>query len=214
MRGVSDHGQSSRLSPSRGARCGLPLAWTGSALPFDPLSRLNTRPVPSPVNASPPPLRMTTHDSGPVWSATPSPCDSFIHYPLPADRHSQALEVSRQKVPAPIAIGAGLKVLEEKVPKPVPPEAGFGSSVPTASGACCRPHPGLSRPPPLRGSACSRRNRGSPLTVAKHAKGRMVHGYVKDDCYRVTGVSSRGQTPRDRYTAKPKNSPAKYAMGG
>ena len=92
------------------------------------------------------PVALTVHS---VWLAVPSPCDSFIHYPLPADRHSQALEVSRQKVPTPIAIGAGLKVLEEEVPKPVPPEAEFGSSVPTASGACCRPHPDFSRLPPL-----------------------------------------------------------------
>ncbi len=36
------------------------------------LSRLNTRPTRYPVNASPLPLRATTHDSGPMWFATPS----------------------------------------------------------------------------------------------------------------------------------------------
>jgi hypothetical protein len=29
-------------------------------------------PVPSPVNAAPPPLPTPAHDSGPVWSARPS----------------------------------------------------------------------------------------------------------------------------------------------
>ncbi len=33
----------------------------------------------TPVNASPPSLRAATHDSGPVWLATPSPYDSCIH---------------------------------------------------------------------------------------------------------------------------------------
>src|SRR6266852_3268615 len=37
-------------------------------------------PVLSPVNASTPLLRVMPHDSGPVWFATPSPYDSFIHY--------------------------------------------------------------------------------------------------------------------------------------
>lgn len=37
-------------------------------------------PVVSPVNASSLPLRVTPHDSGPVWLAIPSPYDSFIHY--------------------------------------------------------------------------------------------------------------------------------------
>ena len=44
------------------------------------LSRLNTRPARTPVNASPTPLRTTPHDSGPLWAANPLPCDSFIHY--------------------------------------------------------------------------------------------------------------------------------------
>ena len=33
-----------------------------------------------PVNASPRPLRATTHDSGPMWFATPSSCETFTHY--------------------------------------------------------------------------------------------------------------------------------------
>ncbi|MBU0641457.1 MAG: hypothetical protein KKB50_21565, partial [Planctomycetes bacterium] len=47
------------------------------------LSRLNTRPARTPVNASPTPLRTPTHDSGPSWAANPSTYDSFIHYTLP-----------------------------------------------------------------------------------------------------------------------------------
>src|SRR5262249_17036912 len=58
--------------------CGLPLAPTASASQGFALSRLDTRPVLSPVNASRPSLRAPTHDSGPVWVATPSPCDSCI----------------------------------------------------------------------------------------------------------------------------------------
>lgn len=47
------------------------------------ISRLNTRPARTPVNASPPPYGRPTHDSGPVWFATPSPYDSFIRYTSP-----------------------------------------------------------------------------------------------------------------------------------
>ena len=42
------------------------------------ISRLNTRPARTPVNASPSPLRTPAHDSGPMWLARPSPCGSFI----------------------------------------------------------------------------------------------------------------------------------------
>jgi hypothetical protein len=43
------------------------------------ISRLDTWPVRTPVNASPQPLQGPAHDSGPVWLAMPSPYDSFIH---------------------------------------------------------------------------------------------------------------------------------------
>ena len=36
-----------------------------------------------PVNASPPPLRTVTHDLRPVWQATPSPYETFIHNTFP-----------------------------------------------------------------------------------------------------------------------------------
>jgi len=47
------------------------------------ISRLNTRPARTPVNASPVSLRTPTHDSGPSWAANPSTYDSFIHNTLP-----------------------------------------------------------------------------------------------------------------------------------
>ena len=54
--------------------CGLPLARTTSAPGSYPLfSGLNTLPASTPVNASHTPLPPYTHDSGPVWSTTPSP---------------------------------------------------------------------------------------------------------------------------------------------
>jgi hypothetical protein len=46
-------------------------------------SRLNTRPVRSPVNASTPPLRAAPHDSGPMWVANPLSYDFCIHYTSP-----------------------------------------------------------------------------------------------------------------------------------
>jgi len=47
------------------------------------ISRLNTLPVHPPVNASSPPLRVSTHDSGPPWIATPSVSDSCIPFSMP-----------------------------------------------------------------------------------------------------------------------------------
>src|SRR5580700_2260180 len=47
------------------------------------ISRLNTRPVRPPVNASTPPSRAAPHDSGPLWFANPSTYETFIHDTLP-----------------------------------------------------------------------------------------------------------------------------------
>src|SRR5438046_1066291 len=55
-----------------------------SALRMKTFSRLDTQPARTPVNASPTPLRTPTHDSGPVWFATPSPYETFIHNTSPA----------------------------------------------------------------------------------------------------------------------------------
>ena len=83
MLGVSDRAEPRRVWRWRRVECGLPLLPTASALRRTFLSRLNTRPARSPVNASRPLLRVSAHDSGPVWVAGPSPCDSFIHYTSP-----------------------------------------------------------------------------------------------------------------------------------
>jgi hypothetical protein len=47
------------------------------------ISRLNTWPTRTPVNASPAPLRTPMHDSEPVRIANPSPYETFIHNTLP-----------------------------------------------------------------------------------------------------------------------------------
>ncbi len=66
-------------------RAVLPSATPRASAPWSfGISRLDTQPARSPVNASPEALRPPAHDSGPVWVATPSPYDSFIHY-IPAD---------------------------------------------------------------------------------------------------------------------------------
>ena len=44
------------------------------------ISRLNTQPTCPPVNASPPPLRTSAHDSGPMRFAIPSSYGTFTHY--------------------------------------------------------------------------------------------------------------------------------------
>jgi len=47
------------------------------------LTRLNTRPARSPVNASTLPLRAAPHDLGSMWVATSHSCDFCIHYTSP-----------------------------------------------------------------------------------------------------------------------------------
>ena len=84
MLGVSDRAKLPHVSRYRRAGCSLPLPTTASApRSLRAISRLNTQPKRTPVNASPWPLRTTTHDSGPEWIATPSPYGSFIHNTSP-----------------------------------------------------------------------------------------------------------------------------------
>jgi hypothetical protein len=83
VHGVSDRAGSVRISRCRCARCCLPLLSTASASRRNVLSRLNTRPARTPVNASTPLLREAPHDSGPSWVADPLTCDSFIHTTSP-----------------------------------------------------------------------------------------------------------------------------------
>src|SRR5262249_51952347 len=83
MPGVSDLAGYHRTSPVRCVGCGLPHLLTRSASRTLFISRLNTLPARSPVNASPALLRAPVHDSGPSWLAKPLTYDSFIHYNLP-----------------------------------------------------------------------------------------------------------------------------------
>ena len=80
--GVSDRAGLWYTSRYRCTRWYLPHTPTASASRSELLSRLNTRPARSPVNASTPPSRAAPHDSGPMWVATPLSCDFFIHYNL------------------------------------------------------------------------------------------------------------------------------------
>src|SRR5882762_5243861 len=81
--GVSDRAGLWHTSRYRCTRWGLPLLLTASASRRKDLTRLNTRPARSPVNASTPPLRAAPHDSGPMWVATSHSYDFFIHYTSP-----------------------------------------------------------------------------------------------------------------------------------
>ncbi len=85
MLGVSDRAELRRVSRWRRTEYGLPLLLTASALRRGALSRLNTRPARTPVNAS----RTAAHDSGPVWAANPSPYDSFIRNTSPVSPGAQ-----------------------------------------------------------------------------------------------------------------------------
>src|SRR6516164_9073844 len=51
-------------------------------------SRLNTQPMRTPVNASPKPSRVSAHDSGTVWFATPSLAETCTLYSLPVSRRT------------------------------------------------------------------------------------------------------------------------------
>src|SRR6267142_2103720 len=83
VHGVSDRAGLWHTSRYRCTRWGLPLSPTASASRSKFLTRLNTRPARSPVNASTPPLRAAPHDSGPMWVATSHSYDFCIHYTSP-----------------------------------------------------------------------------------------------------------------------------------
>src|SRR4029077_17400117 len=83
VHGVSDRAGLQYTSRYRCTRWGLPHLLTASASRSNCLTRLNTRPARSPVNASTPPSRAAPHDSGPMWVATSHSYDSFIHYASP-----------------------------------------------------------------------------------------------------------------------------------
>jgi len=83
VHGVSDRAGLWHTSRYRCTGWGLPHLLTASASRSNCLTRLNTRPARSLVNASTPPSRAAPHDSGPMWVAGPLSYDSFIHYTSP-----------------------------------------------------------------------------------------------------------------------------------
>src|SRR6266568_3472833 len=95
VHGVSDRAGSRRTLRYRRTGWGLPLSPTASASRSEFLTRLNTRPAPSPVNASTPPSRAAPHDSGPLWFASPSTYETFIHNTSPVLTGAQGEEPMR-----------------------------------------------------------------------------------------------------------------------
>ena len=88
---VSDRARSKSVSRLRRLQSCLPLSSTASAPRSShrlrdggSISRLHTCPARTPVNASPSPLPTKMHDSEPVWVASPSLYETFIHNTLPA----------------------------------------------------------------------------------------------------------------------------------
>jgi hypothetical protein len=82
VRRVLDHAECEHPLRWRDVRCCLPSVITTSALRRIMFSRLNRPARTSPVNASPPTLRSSAHDSGPTWLAGPSSYETFIHHIL------------------------------------------------------------------------------------------------------------------------------------
>src|SRR6266481_6124617 len=76
VHGVCDRAGLWHTSRYRCTRWSLPHLLTASASRSNCLSRLNTRPARSPVNASTPPSRAAPHDSGPMWVASSHSYDS------------------------------------------------------------------------------------------------------------------------------------------
>jgi pimeloyl-ACP methyl ester carboxylesterase len=99
VHGVSDRAGLWHASRYRCTRWGLPLLVSASASRSESLTRLDTRPACSPVNASTPPLRATPHDSGPMRVATPLSYDFSIHYTSPVLTGAQ----SAARLPASLA---------------------------------------------------------------------------------------------------------------
>jgi hypothetical protein len=93
MHGVSDRAGLWYTSRYRCTGWGLPHLLTASASRSNSLTRLNTRPALSPVNASTPPSRAAPHDSGPMWVAGPLSNDSFIHYTSPVLTGAQGARI-------------------------------------------------------------------------------------------------------------------------
>ena len=90
MHGVFDRAGSEHTLQERCTRCCHPSVprtsapqSTGCLRSRGSISRLNTQPVHSPVNASTPSSRPAPHDSGPSWFARPSTYETFTLNTLP-----------------------------------------------------------------------------------------------------------------------------------
>ena len=102
------HMLGSTTAPGRpGARVGAParVAFHSThsvGVPRVLFSRLNTQPMRTPVNASPKPSRVSAHDSGTVWFATPSLAETCTLYSLPVSRRTrcQVKQLPREIRPA------------------------------------------------------------------------------------------------------------------
>jgi hypothetical protein len=86
---VSDRAGSRYASPKRCTRCCLRQGLKASAPQTKVISRLNTQPARTPVNASPAPLPSPAHDSGPLQLAKLSTYVSFRHDNSPVSRRTR-----------------------------------------------------------------------------------------------------------------------------
>src|SRR6266542_3314167 len=109
MHRVLDRAESKSVSRYRRPQFCLPTISTASAPRSGhrlrggvSISRLNTWPIRTPVNASPAPLRTPMHDSEPVRIANPSPYETFIHNTLPvftgAPKSETNVETNKSKI--------------------------------------------------------------------------------------------------------------------
>src|SRR5579864_2254259 len=92
VHGVCDRAGSRGTWRYRRLGSGLRLLFTASASRSEFLTRLNTRPIRSPVNASSSHSRAAPRDSGPLWFASPSTYETFIHNTSPVLTGAQGEE--------------------------------------------------------------------------------------------------------------------------
>src|SRR6266404_243421 len=100
VHGVSDRAGLWHTSRYWCTRWGLPPSPTASASRSNSLTRLNTRPARSPVNASTLPLQAAPHDSGPMWVADPLSYDFCISLHLAGLTGAQERENEETKCSA------------------------------------------------------------------------------------------------------------------
>src|ERR1700727_3045602 len=86
-----------------------------SALRMKTFSRLNTQPARTPVNASTTLLRVSPHDSEPMWLARPSSYETFIHTPPPAFAGAPVPVSGSTIHPRYAAITMGVAILDHRI---------------------------------------------------------------------------------------------------